>query len=60
MTDRVLTRGGVDRDTAMYTQAPYLLVLLSFLGMTGVGCVYAKGLALMSEAETAAVDAAAA
>nr|WP_089401550.1 NAD(P)H-dependent oxidoreductase [Noviherbaspirillum humi] len=46
-----LTRGGVYRDTAADTQAPYLKTVLGFLGMNDVQFVYAEGLALGAEAE---------
>ena len=41
-----LARGGLYRDTPADTQVPYLKMILGFLGMTDVECVYAEGMAM--------------
>lgn len=54
----VLTRGGIHRGQATDTQVPYLKTVLGFLGMTDVEFIYAEGLNMGPEAETAGIDAA--
>ena len=44
-----LARGGLYRDTPADTQVPYLKMILGFLGMTDVECVYAEGMAMGPE-----------
>jgi FMN-dependent NADH-azoreductase len=44
-----LSRGGRYRDTALDTQAPYLKVVLGFLGMTDVRFIYGEGFAMGAE-----------
>jgi FMN-dependent NADH-azoreductase len=51
----VLARGGKYRDSAADSQVPYLRTVLGFLGMTDVEFVYAEGLSMGAEAETAAL-----
>ncbi|MDR3214144.1 MAG: NAD(P)H-dependent oxidoreductase [Azoarcus sp.] len=46
----VLSRGGRYRDTALDTHAPYLKVVLGFLGMTDVQFIYGEGFAMGEEA----------
>ena len=45
-----LARGGLYRDTPADTQVPYLKMILGFLGMSDIACVYAEGLAMGPEA----------
>ena len=47
-------RGGIYRDTASDTQAPYLKSVLGFLGMTDIEFVFAEGLALGPESSNKA------
>ncbi len=47
-----LARGGLYRDTPADTQVPYLKMILGFLGMNDIECVYAEGLAMGPEAVT--------
>jgi FMN-dependent NADH-azoreductase len=45
-----LARGGRYRDTPNDAQVPYLKMVLGFLGLTEVRCIYAEGLAMGPEA----------
>ena len=47
-----LARGGLYRDTPADTQVPYLKMILGFLGMSDIECIYAEGLAMGPEAVT--------
>lgn len=49
-----LARGGLYRDTAADSQAPYLKSILAFLGMTDVEFIYAEGLAMGVDSATRA------
>jgi len=51
----VLTRGGMHRGQPTDNVAPYLRVMLGFLGMTDVHFIYAEGLAMGPDAEARAV-----
>jgi FMN-dependent NADH-azoreductase len=53
-----LTRGGKYRNTAADTQAPYLKMVFSFLGLTDVAFVYAEGLNMGPDAEQMAINSA--
>lgn len=53
-----LARGGIYAGTPADTQAPYLKSILGFLGMTDVRFIYAEGLDLGTESESAALQAA--
>lgn len=53
-----LARGGIHAGTPNDTQVPYLQSVLAFLGMTDVRFVYAEGLDLGAESESAALQAA--
>jgi FMN-dependent NADH-azoreductase len=53
-----LARGGIHAGTPNDTQVPYLRSVLAFLGMTDVRFVYAEGLDLGAESESAALQAA--
>jgi FMN-dependent NADH-azoreductase len=53
-----LTRGGMYRNTPKDSQVPYLKTVFAFLGMTDLHFVYAEGLAMGPEAESAALAAA--
>jgi FMN-dependent NADH-azoreductase len=53
-----MARGGIYRDTANDSQAPYLKTMLGFLGMTDLQFVYAEGLAMGPEAVQSALTSA--
>lgn len=53
-----LARGGIYAGTSTDTQVPYLKSILGFLGMTEVSFIYAEGLDLGTESESAALEAA--
>ena len=52
----VLARGGKYRDTPADTQVPYLRTVFGFLGITAIEFIYAEGLNMGFEAQSAAIE----
>ena len=50
-----LARGGKYRNTPADSQVPYLMTVLTFLGMNDIRFVYAEGLAMGAESEQSAI-----